>query len=44
MNERVLHATFEGESPAIAADALLDTLASVWLRAIYETGSPPALA
>jgi len=44
MNERVLHASFDGESPAIAEDALLDTLATIWLRAIYETGSPPPLS
>jgi AcrR family transcriptional regulator len=43
MNERVLHASFEGEAPAIAQEAMLDTLVAVWLRAIYETDSPPAL-
>jgi TetR/AcrR family transcriptional regulator, ethionamide resistance regulator len=42
MNERVLHATFEGDTPAIGEEAMLDTLVAVWLRAIYGTTSPPA--
>jgi AcrR family transcriptional regulator len=42
MNERVLQATFEGDAPAIGEDAVLDTLAEVWLRAIYGTTEPAA--
>jgi hypothetical protein len=42
MNERVLQATFEGDDPSIGEDAVLDTLAEVWLRAIYGTTEPPA--
>ena len=43
MNERVLYASFAGESPALAEDALLDTLVEVWLRAIYGTTTPAPL-
>ena len=43
MNERVLHATFAGESPALQEEALLDTLVEVWLRAIYATTTPRPL-
>jgi AcrR family transcriptional regulator len=43
MNERVLYASFAGESPAVQEDALLDTLVEVWLRAIYGTTTPPPL-
>jgi AcrR family transcriptional regulator len=43
MNERVLHATFEGQEPAIDEDAVLDTLVQVWLRAIYRTDEPQPL-
>jgi AcrR family transcriptional regulator len=42
MNERVLHATFEGEQPSVGEDAVLDTLVQVWLRAIYRTDEPPS--
>jgi AcrR family transcriptional regulator len=41
MNERVLQASFEGEAPSIGEDAVLETLAEVWLRAIYGTTEPP---
>lgn len=40
MNERVLSATFAGETPALSRDTALDTLAAVWLRAIYATDTP----
>ncbi len=40
MNERVLSATFAGETPALERDTALDTLAAVWLRAIYATDLP----
>jgi hypothetical protein len=39
----VLHATFEEEQPAIAEDAVLDSLVEVWLRAIYRTDEPAPL-
>lgn len=35
MNERALQAIFVEETPAIAEDAAIDTLAHVWLSAIY---------
>jgi AcrR family transcriptional regulator len=38
MNERVLTATLAGESPAIAAEQVLDVLAGVWLTTIYGRG------
>ena len=44
MNERVLHATLEGEEPAIGEDAVLDSLVEVWLRAIYRTDEPQPLS
>jgi AcrR family transcriptional regulator len=40
MNERVLLATFESDSPAILEETMLDTLTELWLRAIYA-GTPP---
>jgi AcrR family transcriptional regulator len=43
MNERVLRATFEEDSPAIGEEALLDTLVEVWLRSIYGTTTPAPL-
>jgi AcrR family transcriptional regulator len=43
MNERVLHAKFEGQEPAIDEDGVLDTLVQVWLRAIYRTDAPQPL-
>jgi TetR/AcrR family transcriptional regulator, ethionamide resistance regulator len=44
MNERVLHAAFEGDSPAVAEETILDTLVEIWLRAIYCTSTPPPVA
>jgi TetR/AcrR family transcriptional regulator, ethionamide resistance regulator len=43
MNERVLQTTFSGEGPALAQDAVVDALVSVWLGAIYGDydGRPP---
>jgi hypothetical protein len=37
-----VEAIFEEDDPAIGEDAVLDTLAEVWLRAIYGTTEPPA--
>ena len=42
MNERVLHASFAGDGPAVGADAVVDTLLEVWLRAIYGADEPAA--
>jgi hypothetical protein len=42
MNERMLQATFEGDTPAIGEDAVLETLAESWPRAIYSRTEPPA--
>jgi AcrR family transcriptional regulator len=44
MNERVLQATLEQDSPALEETKILDTLVDVWLRAIYGTTEPKALA
>jgi hypothetical protein len=44
MNERVLDSSFAGETPTVAQDSILDTLVTVWLRAIYETTDPPRLS
>jgi AcrR family transcriptional regulator len=43
MNERVLHAAFSGEEPAIGEDTVVDALVAVWLGAIYGSGAlqPP---
>ncbi len=35
MNERVLHAIFVEESPAVSEQAVIDTLTHVWVSAIY---------
>jgi TetR/AcrR family transcriptional regulator, ethionamide resistance regulator len=43
MNERVLHASFEGDGPAIGQATILDTLVEVWLRSIYGTTTPVPL-
>jgi AcrR family transcriptional regulator len=43
MNERVFHAAFEEEAPAIGEQTILDTLVEVWLRSIYGTADPPAI-
>jgi AcrR family transcriptional regulator len=40
MNERVLHATFAGHSPAMDEENVVDVLVAVWLRAIYGTTAP----
>ncbi len=41
MNERVLHATFAQDGPAVAEGEVVDVLLTVWLSAIYQTASPP---
>ncbi len=41
MNERVLHATFRGETPSVAEDDVLEVLLAVWLTAVYGTPDPP---
>jgi len=41
MNERVLHAAFAGEQPALAAEEAVEVLLVVWMRTIYA--SAPAL-
>jgi AcrR family transcriptional regulator len=35
MNERVLHATFARESPAVAEENVVEVLLDIWLNAIY---------
>lgn len=35
MNERVLHATFTAQQPAVAAGDVVEVLLTVWLRTIY---------
>jgi hypothetical protein len=40
MNERVLQAALERDRPGIADELVLDTLVTVWMRAIYGTDSP----
>lgn len=42
MNERVLEATFAGDTPAIDEAAVVDALVSVWLGAIYGAPDPAA--
>jgi len=44
MNERVQHATFAGDAPALAEDGVMDVLVEVWLRAIYGTPDPTSVA
>jgi AcrR family transcriptional regulator len=34
MNERVLHASFAGEAPAVGEDAVVEALVAVWVAAI----------
>jgi AcrR family transcriptional regulator len=34
MNERVLHASFAGEAPAVGEDAVVDALVAIWVAAI----------
>lgn len=36
MNERTLHATFAGDTPAVAEDVVVEVLHTVWLNAIYQ--------
>jgi AcrR family transcriptional regulator len=36
MNERVMHAAFVGEQPAVAESKVVDTLLHVWLTSIYR--------
>lgn len=43
MNERVLHTTFAGHAPTIDEERVVDTLLSIWLRAIYAGDDPPPL-
>ena len=40
-NESTFYATFAGQQPAIAEDAVVETLVVVWLGAIYGTTDPP---
>jgi hypothetical protein len=40
MNERVLHATFAGHTPAVDEEDVIDALVAVWLGAIYGTTIP----
>jgi TetR/AcrR family transcriptional regulator, ethionamide resistance regulator len=42
MNERVLHASFAGHTPAVDEANVLDALVAIWLRAIYGTEDPAA--
>ncbi|WP_369830601.1 TetR/AcrR family transcriptional regulator [Mycobacterium sp. ACS1612] len=35
MNERTMFASYTGQTPAIAEDAALDTLAHIWITSIY---------
>jgi AcrR family transcriptional regulator len=44
MNERVQYATFAEDPPALAEEAVMDTLLSIWLKAIYDTTEPPGEA
>ena len=44
MNERVQHAAFAGEAPALAEDEVMDVLVEVWLRGIYGTPDPSSVA
>jgi TetR/AcrR family transcriptional regulator, ethionamide resistance regulator len=40
MNERVMLAVFSEETPAVAADKLVDVLCEIWLGAIYGSSHP----
>ena len=42
MNERVLYATFSGDGPAVAEEAVVDVLLEVWLTTIYQRAMPAA--
>jgi TetR/AcrR family transcriptional regulator, ethionamide resistance regulator len=41
MNERTMMAALAGESPAIDADQIVDTLAHIWVSSIYGEGLTP---
>jgi AcrR family transcriptional regulator len=41
MNERVIHVSATGQSPALAEADLLDVLLTVWLRTDYGGDGPP---
>jgi hypothetical protein len=40
MNERVITAALNRESPAIAETAALDVLSTIWIRSIYGSDNP----
>ncbi len=40
MNERVITAVLNNETPAIAEDNALDVLSTIWIRSIYGSHSP----
>ena len=40
MNERVITAVLNQESPAIAESRALDVLSTIWIRSIYGTSNP----
>ena len=42
MNERVMHAAFAGERPALQESGVVEVLLAVWLGAVYGTQQPPA--
>jgi hypothetical protein len=44
MNERVQHAAFTGEPPALSEGRVMDVLVEVWLRAIYGTADQISVA
>ena len=41
MNERVIHVSATGQTPALAEADLLDVLLTVWLRTVYGGDGPP---
>ncbi|MYS84860.1 TetR/AcrR family transcriptional regulator [Embleya scabrispora] len=41
MTERVLHATFAAERPALAEARVVDTLLGIWLATVYQAPTPP---
>jgi AcrR family transcriptional regulator len=40
MNERVHHAAFAGDTPAVPDDRVVDVVLDIWLSAIYGTTTP----
>ncbi|PWW23864.1 TetR family transcriptional regulator [Geodermatophilus normandii] len=40
MNERVIHVTYAGQTPALPPEDLVDVLLTVWLRTVYGTDRP----